>query len=127
MNVVERKQRLSEVARARLTDFMELGPDGSWVNIGQETPQGGAVQEIHSSTKYNEDGAEPTVHTSVKLHDPMKAIDILNRMDKIYTDGAQYIDNRKIEVYELTDEQLSIIARKAIGGSRGTTEAEGGS
>lgn len=89
MNVLERKQKLSEIARARLTDFMELGQDGSWVNIGEETPQGGAIQEIRSRTEYDEDGSKPTVHTMVKLHDPIKAIDLLNKMDKIYTDGAQ--------------------------------------
>jgi len=94
MNVLERKQRLTEISRAKLTDFMELGQDGSWVNIGKETPQCGAIQEIHSRTEYDDDGSKPTVHTSVKLHDPMKAIDLLNKMDKIYSDGYQ--DNRTV-------------------------------
>ncbi len=84
MSVIERKQRLSEIARAKLTDFMELGEDGSWVNLGKETPQGGAVQEIHSRTEYDDNGAHPTVYTSVKLHDPQKAIDLLNKMEGIY-------------------------------------------
>ena len=51
MNVLERKQRLTEIGRARLTDFMELGQDGSWVNIGEETPRGGAIQEIDRFTE----------------------------------------------------------------------------
>jgi len=109
MNVQERQERLTEIARARLTDFMELGQDGSWVNIGKETPQGGAIQEIHSRTEYDDDGAHPTVHTSVKLHDPMKAIAELNKMDKIYSEGAQVnIDNRKVEiiVYDKDTKQL---------------------
>lgn len=98
MNVLERKQRLTEIARARLTDFMELGQDGSWVNIGEETPQSGAIQEIHSRTEYDEDGSKPTVYTSVKLHDPMKAIDLLNKIDKIYSEGVNVnIDNRRME------------------------------
>ena len=113
MDVLERQQRLTEIARAKLTDFMELGLDGSWVNIGEETPNGGAIQEIHSRTEYDKDGANPTVHTSVKLHDPMKAIDLLNKMDKIYTDGAQYIDNRKIEVYDAKGKLTGIITRLA--------------
>lgn len=113
MDVRERQQRLTEIARAKLTDFMELGPDGSWVNLGQETPQGGAVQEIHSTTKYDENGANPTIHTSVKLHDPMKAIDLLNKMDKIYTDGVQYVDNRKIEIYDAKGKLTGIITRLA--------------
>lgn len=108
-SVHERKQILTEIARAKLTNFMELGLDGSWVNIGEETPRGGAIQEIHSTTKYDEHGANPTVHTSVKLHDPMKAIDLLNKMDKIYTDGAQYIDNRKVEIYDAKGKLAGII------------------
>lgn len=100
MDVQERKERLSEIARARLTDYMQLGADGSWVDIGQETPNGAAIQEIHSRTEYDEEGNHPTIYTSVKLHDPMKAIDLLNKMDKLYTDGPQInIDNRKVEVY----------------------------
>jgi len=102
MSVQERKERLSEVARARLTDFMELGPDGSWVNIGQETPQGGAIQEIHSRTEYDEKGAKPTVHTSVKLHDPMKAIDLLNKMDGVYSESSIIQDNRGDRIVNIT-------------------------
>lgn len=99
MNVLERKQRLSEIARAKLTDFMELGQDGSWVNLGAETPQGGAIQEIHSRTEYDENGSKPTVYTSVKLHSPTQAIDLLNKMEKIYSEGNTVnIDNRKIEI-----------------------------
>jgi len=127
MNVRERQQRLTEIARAKLTDFMELGMDGSWVNLGEETPHGGAIQEIHSTTKYDENGANPTVHTSVKLHDPMKAIDLLNRMDKIYTDGLQYVDNRKIEIYDAKGKLTGIINSIAskIGEDAGPQLADG--
>lgn len=109
MDVLERKQRLTEIGRARLFDFMELGQDSSWLNIGSETPKSGAIQEIHSRTEYDKDGSKPTVHTSVKLHDPMKAIDLLNKMDKIYSDGAQFIDNRKIEIYDAKGKLTGII------------------
>lgn len=87
MNGLERRQRLSEIGRARLTDFMVLGEDGSWVNLGPETKLTGAIQEIHSRTEYDDKGASPTVHTSVKLHNPIQAIDLLNKMDKIYSDN----------------------------------------
>ena len=100
MGPIERRQRLSEIARARLTDFMELGQDGSWVNIGKETPQSGAIAEIHSRTEYDDDGAHPTVHTSVKLHDPAKAIDLLNKMDKLYAEAEAKVNinlNQKLE------------------------------
>ena len=112
MNVQERKERLTEIARAKLTDFVELGQDGSWVNIGKEMRQGGAIQEIHSRTQYDENGANPTVYTSVKLHDPMKAIDLMNRMEKLYTDGV-LIDNRKIAIYDAKGKLTSIITSLA--------------
>ncbi len=125
MSKRERMERLSEIARARLTDFMELGQDGSWVNIGEETPHGAAIAEIHSRTEYDDNGAHPTVHTSVKLHDPLKAIDLLNKMDKLYSDGANInIDNRRLEVNitpdlsKLSTEELrtleSILSKTAI-------------
>jgi len=117
MGVMERKQRLTEIARARLTDFMELGQDGSWVNLGPEVPMTGAIQEIRSRTEYNEDGAKPTVHTSVKLHNPLQAIDLLNKMDKIYSEGSQVnIDNRKVEIHiDYRTKILSAVSRNTIG------------
>jgi len=116
MKVMERKQRLTGIARAKLTDFMELGQDGSWVNIGEETPHGGAIQEIHSRTEYDDDGSKPTVHTSVKLHDPMKAIDLLNKMDKIYQDGATVnIDNRHLEIIVRSENTKKLLEEIAQG------------
>ena len=87
ISIQERKIRLSQIIRATLGDFMELGQDGSWVNIGKENQAIGAVKEIHSRTEYDDDGAHPTVHTSVKLHDPMQAIDLLNKMEHLYSDN----------------------------------------
>ena len=84
MDVIERKERLSEIARANLTQFMELGKDGSWVNLGPETPNPGAIQEIHSRTEYDKDTDTNTVYTSVKLHDPIRAIQELNKMEGNY-------------------------------------------
>ena len=101
MSILERKQRLTEIGRAKLTDFMELGADGTWCNIGPESKSAGAVQEITSRTEYDDDSATSIIHTKVKLHDPVKAIDLLNKMDKIYADntGTQVnIDNRTLIV-----------------------------
>ena len=111
MSVLERKQRLTEIARACLTEFMELGQDGSWVNLGPETEHGGAIQEIHSHTSYDKDGANPTVYTSVKLHDPMKAIDLLNKMEKMYSDGYQdnRVVNRTVNIFVVDQETKDLI------------------
>ncbi len=131
MSVIERKARLTEIARARLTDFMELGQDGSWVNVGKETPQGAALQEIHSRTEYDKDGAQPTVYTSVKLHDPMKAIDLLNKMEGVYSDNATVnIDNRiqEIKVVNLavlSNQELNALESILIKAAPDTAGSEG--
>lgn len=124
MDVIERKERLSEIARTNLTQFMELGKDGSWVNLGPETPNTAAIQEIHSRTEYDKDSDQPTVYTSVKLHDPIKAIQELNKMEGIYKDSPTVTinnDNRKvILVSDLTDEQLTNIIALEGGSGEGT-------
>jgi len=74
VTVKECLERLSEIIRARYPDFVECGADGAWINIGPETPNAGAVAEIHSRTEYDEKTAKGMVYTSVKLHDPVKAI-----------------------------------------------------
>ena len=108
MTVKERKERLSEISRGRLTDYQESGMDGGWISIGPESPNTAALSEIVSTTKYDENGASPTLISRVKLHNPVTAIAELNKMEKVYNDGTivnvGVIVNRKAE--ELTDEEL---------------------
>jgi len=113
MNVSERQRRLTEIARAKITDFMELGQDGSWVNLGPEVPMSAAIQEIKSRTEYDKDGANPTIYTSVKLHNPLQAIDLLNKMDKIYGEGSLVQNNisRQVNVYVIDNETKDLLAR----------------
>ncbi len=84
MTVVERKQRLSEIARARLTDYQQHGADGGWINVGPESPNTAALSEIVSTTKYDDNGASPTVISRLRLHNPVQAIAELNKMDHVY-------------------------------------------
>jgi len=124
MGVQERKQRLTEIARARLTDFMEMGQDGTWVNIGPEVPMTGAIQEMSSRTEYDDDGAKPTVHTKVKLHSPISAIDLMNKMDRIYADGPQVnVDNRRVEIH-VYDRETKALVQRLIDGE--TPQADSG-
>ncbi len=97
-NVLERKQKLTEILRARMSDFMTAGPDGSWINIGPEQTQSAALQGVTSRTEVNDDEAADAVITKIKLHDPIRAIDILNRMDKVYAEGAPVVDNRSLTI-----------------------------
>jgi phage terminase small subunit len=128
MSVKERQQRLTEIARAKLTDFMELGQDGSWVNLGPETSLSGAIQEIHSRTEYDKDGSQPTVYTSVKIHDPMKAIDLLNKMDKIYSEqpvgNTWNIGAMQVNVGDPKEKLLSELARLAARAGEGENNTE---
>lgn len=140
MNKQERMERLSEIARARLTDFMELGQDGSWVNLGPEVPMTGAIQEIRSRTEYDKDGARPTVYTSVKLHNPLQAIDLLNKMDKLYSEGSLVqnnisrtinvivADNKTKDLIERAGERTKLLANpiqnnQSISGGSGSVES----
>ena len=51
-NVLERKQILSEIARARLTDYTTCGPDRDLIDVGPESPNTAALQEITSRTEF---------------------------------------------------------------------------
>jgi len=124
MTVIERQERLSEIARGRLTDFVECGPDGSWVNIGLEGCQSASLQAVKSKTEYDDNGSHPTVITDIKLHDPIRAIAELNKMDGAYA-PEKHAHLIKLDTKELTDDELSSIARGNTGGGskRITTEA----
>jgi hypothetical protein len=81
MTVIERKERLSEIARGRYADFVTAGPDGSWIDIGPEKINSAAICEVKTRTEYDDDGDKPSVIMSVKLHDPIRAIAELNKME----------------------------------------------
>jgi phage terminase small subunit len=113
-SVIERKQILTEILRTKLTDFMELGKDGSWVNIGPETPNSRAISEVHSRTEYDENGDKPTIYTSVKLHDPIRAAQELNKMDGIYKEGNQVsvnLDQRQLIIQVVDQETQDLLNR----------------
>lgn len=123
MDVRERKERLSEIARAKLTDFQTAGADGSWIDIGPENPSAAALQEITSRTEYDDDGSHPSVITKVKVHNPMQAIAELNKMEHIYEVGAKVlIDNRTLEVTVVSPEGQSLLDKVKDG--QGTEGSE---
>ena len=99
MEVKERKERLTEIGRGRLTDYQQSGKDGGWINIGPESPNTAAISEIVSTTTYDKNGANPTLISRIKLHNPVNAIQELNKMERIYNDGATVnIDNRTLNI-----------------------------
>ena len=97
MSVTERKEVLSEIARGNLTDYQEAGLDGAgYILITKSSPNTRAIAGIESATKFDEEGNTGTLFTKVKLHDPVKAIDLLNKMDNLYSDNPIVnVDNRE--------------------------------
>ena len=86
--VLERKQILTEIARGRFVDFM--------TNLTPEKLKSAALREIRITEL---GGDKPIKKTTVRLHNSMQAVDILNKMDKIYSDGAMVnVDNRSINI-----------------------------
>jgi phage terminase small subunit len=89
MDVTERKERLSEIARGNLTDYQEAGLDGSgYISITKDSPNTAAIAGIESATKFDENGNTGTLFTKVKLHNPVNAIAELNKMEHIYETGT---------------------------------------
>ena len=110
MSVVQRKERLSEIIRARLTDFVECGPDGARVNIGLESANSAAIQRLRSRTEYDDDGRTTAVVTSLRLHDPIKAMAELNKMEGAYASariakGVAASMTPRLEVVVVSSEQ----------------------
>ena len=85
-DVQERQEILTEIARGNLLDYQEVGADGGYLSIGKESPNTRAISEITSRTEYSKDGADGAVVTKIKLHNPVNAIDLLNKMEKIYAE-----------------------------------------
>jgi len=88
-DAIERKERLTEILRARLTDYQETGLDGAgYISITKSSPNTGAIAGIEAATKFDENGNTGTLFTKVKLHNPINAIAELNKMEHIYEPGG---------------------------------------
>ena len=121
-DVTERKEILTGILRAKLTDFLDVNGEPI-LNV----PNNAAANEYSVTTKYSKLG-EPIVTKEIKLHSPIQAIAELNKMEKIYSDNNGTtninIDNRKvILVSDLTDEQLTNIIALGNGSGSGVIES----
>jgi len=82
MSATERKQRLSEIGRAKIPDF--VGEDG--IKVDKNSPNAGAVAEVTTRTRLFRKTGEAVNITSFKLHSPIQAISELNKMEGIYSE-----------------------------------------
>lgn len=122
-NPIERRQILTEIARGNLLDHQETGADGGYLSIGKESPNTKAIKEITSRTEYDKDGAGAALVTTVKLHDPIRAVDVLNKMDKLYSDAlTPYQDNRVVNII-VSSEKAKSLTDRLLQGERTDTDS----
>ena len=97
MTVTQRQERLSEISRANLTDFVDK--EG---NITLESDNQGALQEVTvSELRSSKKEAISTSNIKVKLHNPISAIAELNKMDHVYETERSVEDEVKIALFDL--------------------------
>jgi len=114
--VLERKQILTEITRGRVSNL--LGDD-------QRIKQGGnidtaAIQELDTmDVKIGKgENAKLATITRVKLHNPIQAITELNKMERIYSDGAILnVDNRVVNI-NVSSEKAKELTQRLLGGER---------
>ena len=123
--VEERKSILTEIARARQTDFMTCSADGVWMHdIGPETINKAGLKQIQTTTMpfgSKRDGEKEddlsVILTKVELINPIQAIAELNKMEGSYAPEKHESINLNLEAKDLTDaELLSIINGRRGGG-----------
>ncbi len=90
MNVEERQERLTEIARARLVEFQD---DKGHPKLDKSTPNNAAAREFYHKERIDR-GGNPVVTKSIKLTDPIEAIRELNKMDGSYAPSKHLIAKR---------------------------------
>ena len=97
----ERKERLTEILRADLTDFQ----DGEGhPKLDKDVPNHRAAREHYHRVKYDKFG-NPIITKNIKLTDPIEAIRELNRMDGSYAPSKHMIAQRVTFEIEQVDKR----------------------
>jgi phage terminase small subunit len=81
MGVIQRKEQLSEIAGARITDYM-TADDNPDIKVSRNTPGTAAIQGLQTRVSRKE--GDVVKITDLKLHDPIRAIAELNKMEGTY-------------------------------------------
>jgi phage terminase small subunit len=136
MSVRERKERLSEIGRARVTDFVGCEKGIARINVDLQSANSAAIQEVVTDEVQIGKGNSALMVqvTKLKLRDPVRAIEELNKMDGAYApsrtevtgkDGKPIQLETKPDLALLSDEELSTLenilskttnARRSSGG-----------
>lgn len=116
-SVKERKEVLTEVIRGRFTHFIDI--DGNIIELTEENLKSAALQEVRvTQFTGGKDGRAKENTTTIKLHSPIQAIDLLNKMEKIYEiEGTVTIDNRTLNII-VNSEKAKDLTQRLIEGER---------
>lgn len=87
MAPLERRQRLSEIGRGRLVDFID---ESGEPYLDKNTPNNAAAREYYHRTRTDRDG-NVTVTKSIKLSDPVPAIQEQNKMGGDYAPSKHLV------------------------------------
>jgi len=112
-SVLERKQVLTEIIRARHTDFMTCSADGVWFHdIGPEKLNLAALKQIQTTTMPFGDKESPdkVLLTKVELNDPIRAIAELNKMGGDYAPEKHELSGKDGGPIEI-DHRAALIGR----------------
>lgn len=94
-SVSERKQRLTDILRANLVDFID---SAGQPELSPDKPHHQAASEYSVSIRTDSTG-ESSVRKTLKLRDPVSAIQELNKMECVYDDGGRKVeDNRQYNI-----------------------------
>jgi len=98
MSVIERKRKLTELGRGNLGDYLVCPPDGHpTIAFDDDTPNKGAVAGLEQTIVISKDDIEVR-NRKIKLHDPVKAIAELNKMDGAYPKQELDINLHNVQV-----------------------------
>ena len=97
----ERKQRLTEILRADLTDFQD---DAGQPKLDKDIPYHRAAREHYHRVKHDRQG-NPLITKSIKLGDPIEAIRELNKMDGSYAPSRHLVAQKVVFEIEQVDKR----------------------
>ena len=89
--LAERRQILSEIARGNIVDYVVAGPAGGYVEVSRDSKNTRALKSLkcRSVTTGEGDGKRDAIFTEISIRDPHEAIDILNKMDRVYQEQVK--------------------------------------